>query len=138
MNETQEKLDHILDHVTELKEKVEELEARYDAQSDLLNSIQQWRTGNGSHGAEVRIQIVEELVLALAREKVIPRLAVLEADMRAVQAIADNAIKVGVQTAVNNTLNARDRTAIAKLKAWGPIIAAGLAAAAVVIQALLR
>jgi hypothetical protein len=120
VSETNDKLDHILDHVTELKVKVEELEARYDQQSDLLNSIQQWRTGNGALGAEHRMQMMERTMAQIPG---------MQADLLAVKMVAD----AKLEGAIDSVLNSRDRTAVAYIKAIGPLVAA---IAAIVIAVL--
>jgi hypothetical protein len=61
-----------------------------------------------------------------------------EADIVALQRIADHVILPDIQSAVAGAMDARSKTGIERLKAAGPIIAALLAATAVVLAAVLR
>ena len=132
------RIDRIDEDIKEHRTDLDEAHNRLDIQSDAIRGLEYWRNGNGAQGAEARLQCVEEMALALARERIVPRLAVVEADIRAVQAIADNAIRAGVQEAIHTTLNAREKTMLARIKTWTPIVSAALAAAAVVLVAILK
>jgi hypothetical protein len=138
MPDLEPRVEHLEERTNEDRGRLDEAEGRLDIHSEAIQSLDQWRKGNGAHGAETRLQNVEEMSFALARERIVPRLAVVEADMRAVQAVADNAIRAGVQEAIHDTLNAREKTTLARLRAWGPVIAAGIAALAVIVQAFVR
>jgi hypothetical protein len=106
---------------------------RLDVHSDSINSLEQWRDGNGAPGAEERIRHVENHVRDCDRINIEPRLNELEANVKIVQRISDSSI----QDSVSHVLERRERTAIAKLKAWGPIIAASLVFLATVAQIIL-
>lgn len=110
----------------ETKCRVSEAEDAIAGLSDRTRSLEYWRNGNGASGAEERLQAVEDGLLYYSRERIPQRLNCVEADMAAVQRIADHAIEHGVRGAVNDTLDKRDKTAIAKIKAWGPYFATGV------------
>lgn len=132
------KLESKLDvELKDIKLGMNEVDGRLDAHSEELRSLLQWRDSNGSPGAEERLRVVEHCSVELEKEKLPPRVGVLEAHVVTLQRIADSAIMEGVQVAVNDTLDKRDRTVIAKIKAWGPIVSAALAAAALVLAAVL-
>ncbi len=132
------KLESKLDvELKDIKLSMNEVDGRLDAHSEELRSLLQWRDSNGSPGAEERLRVVEHCSVELEKEKLPPRVGVLEAHVVTLQRIADSAIMEGVQVAVNDTLDKRDRTVIAKIKAWGPIVSAALAAAALVLAAVL-
>jgi hypothetical protein len=113
------KLDVLSDAIKETKAKQEEIESRIDIQSDSINSIDQWRKGNGAKGAEGRLQCVEGSLFELQTERLPARMSLAEADIQALQKIADGKI----ETVVRSALDARDRTVIAYIKAFGPYAA---------------
>ena len=121
----------------EMKSDFEEFESRLDSHSDQINSLIIWRDSNGSPGAEDRLRHVEQCAINIDKENLPDRVCHNEADIRVLQGIADSAIMKGVQGAVNDTLDKRARTAVEILKAWGPIVAAALAATVVVLAAVL-
>jgi len=102
------------------------LEDAQEQISDRLYSLEEWRKPSDgvTIGAEVRLQKMEGRIYEYDCAQVIPALGLLRADVDAVQKIADNAIKVGVNEAVNATLDARERTLTSKFNRWTPIIVA--------------
>jgi len=109
-----------------------------DDHEKAIEKINQWRTGNGARGAEDRLQEVEDGLFAYARERIIPRLNCIEGDVAAVQLIADHAIQTGVNEAVNTTLDKRERTTIAKIKAWGPYAATAVVLIGMVLDKVFK
>ena len=124
--------------IKEIKQRFDGFENRLDSHADMLGALFHWKNSNGSPGAEERIRKSAASISEYDRENIAPRLNMIEADVRVLQNITDSTIRTGVQGAVNDTLDKRDRTAIAKIRAWAPIIAALLAALAVVLTAILR
>jgi len=123
--------------IADMKDTFDEFEDRLDSHSDSIRSLMQWRDSNGSPGAEDRIRCVERFFIDISRENLPPRLNMVEAEIDALQKYTDSAIFNGVQGAVNDTLDRRAKTTIEKIKAWGPIVSAALAAAAIVLAEVL-
>lgn len=132
------KLDNIESDCIEIKTKIDNLDEEISTLSDRAYALEMWRNGNGAKGAEARLQHLESCQAELAENRVGPRLNMLEADMVAVQRIADNAIQTGVQGAVNDTLDKRDKTTIAKVKAWGPYFATGVVLILGILERVLK
>jgi hypothetical protein len=123
--------------IKEIKLRFDNFEERLDSHADMLSALFHWKNSNGSPGAEERIRKATEGMADMDRTNIAPRLNMIEADIRVLQNITDSTIRAGVQTAVTDTLDKRARTAVEILKAWGPILAAALAAIAVVLAAIL-
>lgn len=132
------KIDGLGEDVRGLTGRFDEIDRRLDDHSDRLGVVEIWEKGNGvTRGAEVRLQGVESFGQTLDKENISSRLNMAEANIETLQHVADRAILEGVQGAVNDTLDKRDRTFIAKMKAWGALITPILAAIAIVLAAVL-
>jgi hypothetical protein len=118
------RIDHLEETVKEHKSRLDELDCRSDTHSDAIQSIDQWRKGNGAKGAEDRLQCVESKVYDFAVERLPERVSLAEADILALQKIADGKIEDAVSSSVKKTMDARDRTAIAYIKAFAPWVVA--------------
>jgi uncharacterized protein (DUF305 family) len=105
----------------ELEGLISECDGRLDEQSAEIQSLNQWRKGNGAKGAEDRLQSVEEGMKEI-------RVGITDGDISKI-ALAASSLIVG-------TARDRDRTFVMKLKAVGPIVAAICALVVVIIQAL--
>jgi len=111
---------------TDHRDRLDEHDNALEARKEDTNRLIRWAfEGNGS-SAESRLTAVEDGLLYYSRERIVQRLNCVEGDMAAVQRIADHAIQTGVNDAVNTTLDKRERTTIAKIKAWGPWFATGV------------
>jgi hypothetical protein len=130
------RVDNLEDCAKENKGKINEIEDRLDLHSDSIRSLDQWRKGNGAAGAEERLQITEAVVLGYQRLRLPERMAINEADIEVLQRIADGKISDAVKESVRSTLDARDRTAIAYLKALGPYLATIVALIAAIIAGI--
>ena len=125
---------------SELKQadyRFDELDARVDNHSENIRSLLQWRDSNGSPGAEMRLRCVEDSAKEWSGEHLPNRMAMTEANVLALQKIVDSTIFDNVQGAVTETLDKREKTAIEMIKAWGPIVAAIVAAVAAVLSGVL-
>lgn len=118
------RLNHIEGKMDEIKSVLDEVLDRVDTHSESIRSLDQWRRGNGAKGAEDRIQGTEVAALSYYTSRVPERLNCAEADILALQRIADGKISDAVSISVHTAMDARDKTAIAYLKAIGPAIAA--------------
>lgn len=114
------RVDRIEEDIKDHQVQLDETHDRLDVQSDTIQSIEQWRKGNGAQGAEARLQCVEEAAVKLAEERIGPRLNIAEADIQALQKIADGKLTAVVGETVKSALDARDKTAIAYVKAFSP------------------
>ena len=123
--------------IVDLREDIETLDGRLDAHHDILSSLLQWRDSNGSPGAEERLRGVEKCAVDLTKEKLPERMNSAEADIISLHRIADTAMRAVIEESVNGTLDKRSKTTIERIKAWGPIVSATLAAAALVLAAVL-
>lgn len=132
------KFDTLEKDCEETKGRMTEAEDAIEGLSERTRSLEYWRNGNGAAGAEERLQAVEDGLLYYSRERIPQRLNCVEADMAAVQRIADHAIQNGVQGAVNETLDKRDKTAIAKIRAWGPYFATAVVLILGILERLLK
>lgn len=132
------KFDTLEKDCEETKGRMTEAEDAIEGLSERTRSLEYWRNGNGATGAEERLQAVEDGLLYYSRERIPQRLNCVESDMAAVQRIADHAIQNGVQGAVNETLDKRDKTAIAKIKAWGPYFATAVVLILGILERLLK
>lgn len=148
INKLENKIDNLALDVSDIKLRLDgemkdmklsmgEIDNRLDGHSECIRQLRQWGLGNGGPGAEERLRSTERFVITMDKANVPNRLGQAEAHIETLQRIADSAILEGVQGAVNDTLDKRDRTAIAKVKAWGPIIAAMCAATGAVLAAVL-
>lgn len=131
------KMDILAENDKDLQGRFDEVDSRLDNHSELLRSLKQWRDSNGGPGAEERLRCAERFVTAIDKENIPPRLNMAEANIVTLQHVADREILKGVQGAVTDTLDARARTFVEKLKAWGPIIAALCAMAGSVLAVVL-
>jgi hypothetical protein len=115
--------------------RLDELEGLSDIHSKVIDGIEQWRKGNGARGAEARLQHTENAVHELQVQRLPERVGVVECDITALQKIADGRITAAVSETVKTTLDARDKTAIAYIKAIGSLLGglAGLAALAAIL-----
>ena len=132
------KIDNLDSCSKKATERLDEHDNLLDSHSSRIQSLEQWRQGNGARGSEERLQCVELYTAELNKANLRPRLNLAESDIKALQRIADSAIMEGVHTAVNETMDKRDKTAIAKIKAWGPIVAALCALGAAMAAALVK
>jgi hypothetical protein len=121
------RVDHLEEQHGEHKEKLDEIEDRLDTHSTALQRLSIWRDGNGSKGAEVRLQDVETILTAM--KTCVDRVTSEDGIAR----IAQAAVK-GVITNAQN----RDRTVVSKVRAWAPWFAAGCALAASVVAAVMK
>lgn len=114
-------------HCEELEDDLEkrlcEEHDRLDNHSDSINRLLQWGLDGNGKSAESRLVTVEEAV------KPIPE---MQADLKVVRLVADAKL-TSIEDAVSNAITARDKTKIAKIKAFAPYAAA----AAALILALL-
>ena len=125
---------------TELKQvsfRFDEVDDRLDAHSDTINRLKQWGLGNGGPGAEDRLRVVEKCSVELDKANLPNRVAFVEADVVALQKIADGRMLDGIGNAVNATLDERSKTTVERMKAWGALLTPILAATAVVLAAVL-
>ena len=124
------KLDHLTEGQDEIKGKLGEIEDRLDTHSSAIQSLSQWRSGNGAKGAEARLQCAEE---------VLQEFPAIQADLKVVRAVADAKLE-DISSTIRNTLDARDKTVIAYLKAVGSLLGglAGLAALAAVFLGIFK
>jgi hypothetical protein len=126
-----ERITNCLDDCEELTKRVEAIETVQDDLSDRVYKQEYWRDGNGSRGAETRLQCVEQ---ALAD------LPIIKSDLEVVKIIADaklHNIAETVNGAVGTALSDRDKTTIAKVKAWSPIAVSALALVTIIVQIIL-
>jgi hypothetical protein len=121
---------HVEEDIRDHKARLEEHEDRLINGADAINRIDQWRNGNGAQGAEARLQCVEEVTYEIQKIRIPERLNLAEADIVALQRVADGKIADAVSATMKTTLDARDRTAIAYIKAFGPYAACVAAIAA--------
>ena len=119
---------HCEEGCEELKARVEEEHARLDTHSDAIERFTHWALEGNGDSAEVRLAMVEKKV------EVLPE---MQAALHAVGLVADaklSDIKTEVSGAVKTQMDARDRTAIAYIKAFAPYVAAAAAAAIAVFK----
>ena len=116
------------DDIHEHGRSLEGVQDRLDTHSSELSRLTYWRDGNGSHGAEARLQCVEDKEYQLQLARLPERMGLAECDIQALQKVADG--RIG--DVVKKTLDARDKTVIAYVKAFGPWVTA-IAALLVVI-----
>jgi hypothetical protein len=121
------RVDHCEEDIKEDRGRLDEAEGRLDTHSDAINGIEQWRTGNGAQGAEARLQTVEGKI---------EDLPVIRADVAAAKLVADAKLEV-IEGSITSVLDKRDAKAIAKVKAWGPIVAAGSIVLVEIIKGIL-
>lgn len=124
--------------IKDIREDLDGFENRLDDHASMIHSLIIWRDSNGSPGAEARLREVERCSHEISKEKLPERLNMAEADILGLHRIADSAMKAVIEESVNGTLDKRAKTTIERIKAWGPIVAAALAATAVVLSAVLR
>lgn len=118
------RLRNIESDCAEIKTDVEGLDSKLDSISDRTQALEYWRDGNGARGAEARLQCLEQYSIDLQKANLRPRTLQLEADVRVLQNVTDATIMKSVRETVNDAMDLREKTLIAKLKAWGPIVAA--------------
>jgi len=121
----------------EMRLDIESMDEKIDIHADKILKLELWRDSNGSPGAEDRLRCAERFITSIDKENLPPRMSMVEAEVEALQKIAYSAIMESVQGAVNVTLDKRAKTAVEKVKAWGPIVSAAIAATAVVLAAVL-
>jgi hypothetical protein len=117
-----------------LRKCIDTNEALLTEHSDAIARLNRWALEGNGTSAENRLKHIEDMIMALEKTNIGERLNAMEADMDILQRVTDATIKQSLVTAMDE----RDGTAIARLKAWGPIVAAGFAAVAVVVQALVK
>ena len=123
------KLDHLTEGQDEIKSKLGEIEDRLDTHSSAIQSFTDWRDGIvNAKGAEVRLQCAEE---------VLQEFPAIQADLKVVRAVADAKLE-DISSTIRNTLDARDKTVIAYLKAWGPIIATAVILVGMILDKVMR
>ncbi len=109
------KIDEARLDIVDLVKDVESVDDRITGFSDRLNDVEYWKNGNGGRGAEVRLQEVEDTVQTLLRISSASR------PDDEIQRIA----KVTATTIVENARE-KDRTAVARVRAWAPYFVAGV------------
>ena len=120
------KLLHMERDIGDLKGRTEEADDLLSNHSGRIRDLEHWKDGDGAKGSEERLQCLEEYTRGIEKANLRVRVNNLEGGLDAVQRIADaklDNIQTSVSGAVLSTLNARDRTTIAKVKAWGPYFA---------------
>jgi len=121
------RVEHLEEQHGENREKLDEIEDRLDTHSTALQRLSIWRDGNGSKGAEVRLQDVE--VILMEMKTCVDRVTSEDGIARIAQ--------VAVKGVINNARD-RDRTTISKVKAWAPWFAAGCALVASIVAAMAK
>ena len=112
-------------HCEELEDDLEkrlcEEHDRLDNHSDSINRLLQWGLDGNGRSAETRLTVVEDAV------KPIPE---MQETLRVVKLVADAKL-TSIEDAVSNAITARDKTMIAKVRAFAPYVvgAMGLAVA---------
>ena|SRR5208337_2343324 len=102
-----------LENLEDLKFKVDEIDGTVSLHSSRIQTLEEWRDGIGKQrGAESRLQDVE-------------------ANVEVVMRIADSKL----EKSINGIMDARERTILAYIKAFAPLIS-GLAAIALAILAV--
>jgi hypothetical protein len=130
------RLSRIEDDIREHRARIDECHDRLDVHSESISSLEQWRKGNGAMGAEARLQCVEALTREEDRQRIVPRLSAVEADVLLLQSIADTSLRDRIHETVTNTLDARERKFMARLKAWTPLVVGLLTFVGIVIAAI--
>jgi hypothetical protein len=102
------RLTHLESDIVEAKGNIGECLDRLEDHSEQLHSLQQWRKGNGAKGAEQRLQAVEGAIYDYHVNRIPQRLNVVEADIEALQKIADARIGEAVTASVKHHLDERD------------------------------
>jgi hypothetical protein len=108
------RLENVAGDCTELAKRVDAMETIQDDLSDRLYKQEYWRDGNGARGAEARLQDVEKAAAELPG---------IKADLAVVKLVADAKLE-GIEGMFTKTLDARDKTVLAYIKAFGPWIPA--------------
>lgn len=121
---------------SEIKADVGKIDERLDRHAEWINTLDHWYRGNEAKGAEARLQCVEEYAAELAKANLRMRMNVAEANIEVLRGIADAKL-VTIRDMLNETLNARSKTTVERMKAWGALLTPILAAAAVVLAAVL-
>ena len=104
-----------LEEVDDLKFKLQEVDQTVSLHSSRIQTLEEWRDGIGKQrGAEARLQDVE-------------------ANVEVVMRIADSKL----EKSINGIMDAREKTIIAYIRAFGPLIS-GLAAIALAVYAVVR
>ena len=113
--------------VKEVRDQVDDLEDACTSHSDRLLNIEIWKRGNGARGAEARLQEVENDVVKL--KECFGASSSDDAIERIASAAARSIIKGARE---------KDMTAVAKLRAMGPLLTgiAALVAAAITLVAV--
>jgi hypothetical protein len=122
------RVDHIEEHVKEDRGRLDEAEGRLDTQSEAVDRITRWALLGNGDSAEIRLAKVEN------RIEVIPE---MQETLRIVRLIADAKLQ-NITEAVTSVLDEREKTIIAKVKAWAPIASAAIAAIAVILVAVFK
>ena len=109
-----------LEELDDLKYKFQEYEQTQDQRIlPAIQKLEQWGFGNGGRGAEQRLQKLED------------KFPEIEATLEAVKMVADSKI----ESSIEGVLNRRERTVLAYIKAFGPLVS-GLAAIALALLAV--
>ena len=113
--------------VKEVRDQVDDLEDACTSHSDRLLNIEIWKRGNGARGAEARLQEVEDDVVKL---KECFGASSTDAAIERIASAAARSIIKGARE--------KDMTAVAKLRAMGPLLTgiAALVAAAITLVAV--
>jgi hypothetical protein len=110
------------------EEDIRHVRGKLETWLEELMGLLRWKRGNGARGAEDRLQCMEEKMYQLQLARLPERMGIAECDIEALQKVADG--RIG--EVVKKTLDARDKTVIAYIKAFGPWVTA-VAALLVVI-----
>lgn len=110
-----------------LRADYDDLDERVTEHGERISKLEQWRNGNGARGAEARLQEVEECGRSLKEQ-----LSGLKAG-DVIKAIATETAQAVIANA-----RGRDKTAVARLKAAGPILAGLAALVAAVLSAVIK
>jgi hypothetical protein len=118
------KVGHCEEECAELQKCLDEEHDRLDTHSDAIDRVTRWALEGNGASAEARLSVVESDVMILRDTNAGHRLNCAEADIQALQKIADGKLSAAVGESVKTAMDARDRTVIAYVKAFAPYAAA--------------
>jgi len=130
------RLSNIERDCSEIKTDVGKIDERLDRHAEWINTLDHWYRGNEAKGAERRLQDVEGYCMEMNKANLGPRMNAAEANIEVLRGIADAKLET-IRDMFNDTLNARSKTTVERMKAWGSLLTPILAAAAVVLAAVL-
>ena len=112
----------------EIKRSLEENHDRLDNHSDGIDRLIRWALDGNGESAESRLVCIEKQTAAIPE---------IQAQIAAVQMVANAQLSEVIGKSVKEEMDARDKTAVAKVKAWSPIIVSGIALVTIVVQIIL-